>query len=111
MFWLVSRSIHAILDSKVHSELIKDAKRRGISLSKAIQRAIVIALSIPDVPVFTAEDFVNGNDCARERHFLPGEKMIFTDEDLEQDNEIVSRIYNSAAEAIKDLHNEAGLDA
>jgi hypothetical protein len=52
----MAQTVHAFLDEKVLHVLKREAVRLGISVSKAIQRAIVIAYAIEDVPVFTRQD-------------------------------------------------------
>ncbi|MDR3117105.1 MAG: hypothetical protein LBT98_00815 [Puniceicoccales bacterium] len=107
----MARSIHVVLKPRVHSALLKDAERRGISISKAVQRAVVIALGISDVPVFTAEDLQKKAEDGAPGAFLPGEKMLFGRKDIDGDREIASRFYESASEAIGDLRRETGVDA
>jgi hypothetical protein len=52
----MAETVHAFLDEKVLHVLKREAVRLGISISKAIQGAIVIAYDIDDVPVFTRQD-------------------------------------------------------
>jgi hypothetical protein len=65
----MAETVHAFLDEKVLHVLKHEAVRLGISISKAIQRAIVIAYGSDDVPVFTRQDLEsavnneNESDC------------------------------------------------
>jgi hypothetical protein len=107
----MAKTIHAILDSKVHRALLEEAERRGISISKAVQRAIVIAFGVDGVPVFTygelgklgrqEETSIPGPDA------LPGESMVVSRQDIENEMKLAPscRSYASADELLQDLRH------
>ncbi|MDR2030193.1 MAG: hypothetical protein LBP65_01865 [Puniceicoccales bacterium] len=104
----MGKSIHVVLDPRVCVALREEARRKGTSVSKVAQRAIVAELKVRDVPVFTVEDL---EERVPGPNAIPGKKMTLRSADVEGNGERASRPYDSAEELLGDLHRAVGLDA
>jgi hypothetical protein len=100
-----------VLDPLVHTALREEARKRGTSISKVAQRAIVAGLKIRGVPVFTLDDLEEMDEHIPGPRSLPGEKMILMREDIKNNRVCGGKVYHTAEKLIGDLHREVGLDS
>jgi hypothetical protein len=85
---------------------MKKTRKRGTSIAKVPQRAMVAGLKIRGVPVFTLDDLEEMDERIPGPQSSPDEKMILTREDI--NNRVRGGKYRTAEELIGDLRREIG---